>query len=220
MAEEFLPSVTFVAKQRIEFCPRINVANYISETFLIYIIISFSMENLYNLKGKTAWIAGGKRIGKKVAEVLAQHGANLILSYKNSKKEAEETEKSVKKYGIKTLVIQVDVSDKSSVINGINKIKKLFNKIDILVLMASIFEQKEFASLNEEDFRKNFDVHVLGTFLPIKYCLDLMPKGSHIITISESETASKKYINYIPYFVAKGGIYYLTKVLAFELGSR
>ena len=139
MADNFSPSVTFVAKQRIEFCPRINVANYISETFLIYIIISFSMENLYNLKGKTAWIAGGKRIGKKVAEVLAQHGANLILSYKNSKKEAEETKKSVKKYGIKTLVIQVDISDKSSVINGINKIKKLFNKIDILVLMASIF---------------------------------------------------------------------------------
>ncbi|MEK6984144.1 MAG: SDR family oxidoreductase [Nanoarchaeota archaeon] len=178
------------------------------------------MGPLFSLKNQTAWITGGKRIGKKVAEVLAENGANLVISYKDSRQEAEDTFKKVKKLGIKALLLEVDVSDKISVENALEKIKKTFKKIDVLVLLASIFEQKEFASLNEDDFRKNFDVHVLGTFLPIKCCLNLMPKGSHIITISESETASTKYVRYVPYFVAKGAILYLTKALASEFGSK
>ena len=53
------------------------------------------MNNLFNLKGKTAWITGGKRIGQRVAEVLAEHGANIIISYNRSRKEAEKTIKKI-----------------------------------------------------------------------------------------------------------------------------
>ena len=42
------------------------------------------MNPLFNLKGKTAWITGGKRVGIKVAETLAQHGADLVISYNKS----------------------------------------------------------------------------------------------------------------------------------------
>ena len=44
-----------------------------------------------NLDGKVAIITGGKRIGRVVAQALAARGANLVLSYRGSKKEADET---------------------------------------------------------------------------------------------------------------------------------
>jgi len=178
------------------------------------------MDNLYNLKGKTAWITGGKRIGQKVAEVLAQHGANLILSYMKSKKEAEEIIKKIKEFGIKTLPIRADVSSQKSVINTVEEIKKQFKKIDILVLMASVFEPIKLMSIKEEDFKKNFDAHVLGTFWPIQACLHLMPVGSHIITISDRTAISKPYAGYLPYVVTKGAVAHLTRALAVELAPK
>ncbi|MBI4452177.1 SDR family oxidoreductase [Candidatus Woesearchaeota archaeon] len=178
------------------------------------------MSSLFSLKGKTAWITGGKRIGQRVAEVLAEHGANIILSYNKSKKEAEETTKKIKKYKIKTLVLQADVSSRRDVIKAVNEIKKYFSKIDILVLMASVFGKMSLMEIKEEDFIKNFNVHVQGTFWPIRESVKIMPKGSRIITISDRTSIGNVYPNYLPYIVTKAAVASLTRALAVELGSR
>ncbi len=175
---------------------------------------------LYNLKGKTAWITGGKRIGQKVAELLAQHGANLVLIYNTSKKEVEETAKKIKKYKVKTLIIRADVSSRQDVLNAVNEIKKQFKSIDIMVLMASLFYKTKLESIKDEDLQKNFDVHVKGTFWPIQLSLGLMPKGSHIITISDRTSLGIAYSEYLPYIITKGTVMQMTKVLAVELGPR
>ena len=182
--------------------------------------LAIKMNSLYNLQGKTAWIMGGKRIGQKVAEVFAQHGANLILSYNASAKEAEETLKKVKKHGIRTMLLKADVSSRHDVINAVNEIKKQFKTIDILVLMASVFYKTKFESIKDEDLQKNFDVHVKGTFWPIQLGLDLMPKGSHIVTISDRTSLGIPYSEYLPYIITKGTVMQMTKVLAVELGLK
>ena len=178
------------------------------------------MNTLYNLKEKTAWITGGKRIGQKVAEVLAQHGANLILSYRNSKEESEITLKKVKNFGVKAMAIQADVSSRKSTIDAVKTIQKKFKQIDVLVLMASVFEPVELMSIKEEDLKKNFEAHVLGTFFPIQASLNLMPRGSHIITVADRTSIGKIYSGYLPYVVTKGCVAYLTKSLAVELAPK
>ena len=175
------------------------------------------MKGRLSLKGKTAWIAGGKRIGQRIAEILAQNGANIVLSYNRSKKEAEIAAEKCRQHSVKTLIIQCDVSSGNSVSNAVAQIKRDFKKIDILVLMASVFEKKDFKSLTEQDFKQNFDVHVIGTFLQIQSSLEIMPKGSHIITVSDKATVGKYYKGYLPYLLAKNAVNYLTKALAIEL---
>ena len=178
------------------------------------------MNNLFSLKGKTAWITGGKRVGQRVAEILAENGANLIISYNNSRKEAEDTAKKAGKYGVKTLIIKVDVSSRQNVRIAVNEIRKKFGKIDILVLMASIFEKIDLMSITEDDFKRNFDVHVGGTFWPIRESLNLMPKGSHVITVCDRTSIGNVYPNYLPYVVTKAAVASLTRDLAIELGSK
>ena len=178
------------------------------------------MYALYNLKSKTAWITGGKRIGQRVAEVLAEHGANIVISYNKSRKEAEETAKKIKKYQVKALLIQADVSSRQNVVEAVNQIKKHFNKIDILILMASVFEKVDLMSVTEQDFKKNLDVHVQGTFWPIRECLSMMPKGSHVITVSDRTSIGITYKEYLPYIVSKAAVAQMTRTLAVELGPR
>lgn len=178
------------------------------------------MVDLFNLKGKAVWVTGGKRIGQRVAEVLAQHGADIIISYNKSKNEAEEAQKKVKKFGVKAIILQCDVSSRQNVIKAVNEIKKHFKKIDVLVLMASIFEKADLMLIKENDFKRNFDVHVQGTFWPIRESLSIMPKGSHVITISDKTSIGNIYLNYLPYIVTKAAVASLTRALAVELGSK
>lgn len=190
------------------------------QKFLIVYSYLLLMGNLFNLKGKTAWITGGKRIGQKVAEVLAEHGANIVISYNKSKKEAEETANRIKKYKTKVLLIQANVSSRQNIVKAVNEIKKHFNKIDILVLMASIFEKTSLMSITEQDFKKNFDVHIYGTFWPIRECLKIMPKGSHVITVSDRTSIGIAYKEYLPYIVSKAAVAQMTRTLAVELGAK
>ncbi len=177
-------------------------------------------KDMKNLKGKVAWITGGKRIGKKVAEILAKNGVNIVLSYNKSKKDAEETRDNVENIGVKSEIIKCDVSCRDEIRDTVNLIKNKFGKLDILILMASDFEKVKLEDINEEVLQKNFDVHVKGSLFCILESLKIMPQSSHIITFSEKSTSTGVYREYLPYVLTKGSIEYMTKELAPELGKK
>lgn len=172
------------------------------------------------LKNKTVWITGGKRIGQSVAEELARLGANIIVSYRSSKDEAEELIEKAEKQGVETLLIQCDVSDRESVAEATEEIKKRFRSLDILVLMASIFKPVKLEEISDKDFQSNIDVHVKGTFWPIQLSLPLMKPGSHIITVSDRTAIGRAYPGYLSYVVTKGAVADMTMALAMELGPK
>jgi NAD(P)-dependent dehydrogenase (short-subunit alcohol dehydrogenase family) len=173
-----------------------------------------------DLKGKTVWITGGKRIGQSVAEELASLGANIVASYRSSKSEAEELVEKAKKHGVKTFVIQCDVSNRESVAAAVEQIKSGFGGLDVLILMASIFKPVKLEDIQEKDFDSNFSVHAKGTFWPVQMSLPLMKSGSHIITISDRTVLGKIYPGYLPYVITKGAVASMTRALAAELGPR
>lgn len=174
----------------------------------------------HSLKGKVVWITGGKRIGKEVAVALAELGADLVITYRSSEKEAREVAEKVKPLGSKSLIIQSDVSSRESVQKAVSQIKKEFGRLDILVLLASIFKPNKLEEVKEADWDINFSIHIKGTFWPIQLSLALMPPGSHIITISDRTAIGRPYTGYLPYIVTKGATAVMTKALSVELGPK
>ncbi len=181
-------------------------------------IMDFSKR--HSLKGKTVWITGGKRIGQEVAAVLAELGADLVLSYRNSEKEARETAEKIKKLGRKVLIVQCDMANRESVQEAVNQIKKKFNKLDTLILLASTFKPVNLEKIKEEDWDLNFASHVKGTFWPIQLCLSLMRPGSHIITVADRTSIGRIYPGYLPYVVTKSAVAAMTRALSLELGPK
>jgi 3-oxoacyl-[acyl-carrier protein] reductase len=173
-----------------------------------------------SMKDKIIWITGGKRIGQEIATKFSELGADLIISYRSSKKEALEIKEKVSKFGNKVFVIQVDVSDRVSVGEALEKIKKEFGKLDILVLLASIFKPVKLEDIDEKGWDSNFSAHVKGTFWPIQSSLNLMPPGSHIVTISDRTAVGRIYSGYLPYVVTKSAVAAMTRALAVELGPK
>ena len=174
----------------------------------------------HSLKGKVAWITGGKRIGQEVAAALAELGADLVLSFRSSKKEAEETAGKAKKLGREVLTVQCDAADRESVQKAVDGINRKFRKLDLLILLASVFKPASLGKIEEEDWNSNFAVHVKGSFWPIQTSLPLMKPGSRIVTISDRTAIGRAYPGYLPYVVTKSAVAAMTRALAVELGPR
>ena len=63
-----------------------------------------------DLKGKVVIVTGGKRIGRIVAQQVAARGADLVLSYRGSRQEAEDTVRDVEARGHRAIAVAADVS--------------------------------------------------------------------------------------------------------------
>ena len=174
------------------------------------------------LKDKVAIVTGGTRgIGRAIALKLADHGANIVINYRNSDKEAEELKNILEEKGVKVLVVKCDISNFEDSKNLMDKCKEVFGKIDILVNNAGITKDTLIMRMKEEDFDNVIDVNLKGTFNCAKHASAIMLKQrfGKIINMT-SVVGIAGNAGQVNYAASKAGVIGLTKSLAKELGSR
>lgn len=174
------------------------------------------------LKDKVAIVTGGTRgIGRAIALKLADKGANIVINYRNSDKEAEELKAILEEKGVKVLTVKCDISNFEDSKNLMNKCKEVFGKIDILVNNAGITKDTLIMRMKEEDFNSVIDVNLKGTFNCAKHASAIMLKQrfGKIINMT-SVVGIAGNAGQVNYAASKAGVIGLTKSLAKELGSR
>ena len=174
------------------------------------------------LKGKCAIITGASRgLGKAIALKLASLGANIVLNYRSSEKEAIEVENEIKGLGVEVLSVKGDISKLEEVLNLVSVAKERFGNIDIIVNNAGITKDTLLLRMKEEDFDSVIDVNLKGVFNCLKAITPIMVKQKHgkIINISSvvGLTGNAGQVNYA---ASKAGVIGMTKSLAREVGSR
>ncbi|MDU6260696.1 MAG: 3-oxoacyl-[acyl-carrier-protein] reductase [Clostridium perfringens] len=174
------------------------------------------------LKDKVAIVTGGTRgIGRAIALKLADHGANIVINYRNSDKEAEELKAILEEKGVKVLTVKCDISNFEDSKNLMDKCKEVFGKIDILVNNAGITKDTLIMRMKEEDFDNVIGVNLKGTFNCAKHASAIMLKQrfGKIINMT-SVVGIAGNAGQVNYAASKAGVIGLTKSLAKELGSR
>jgi 3-oxoacyl-[acyl-carrier protein] reductase len=174
------------------------------------------------LKGKSAIITGASRgLGKAIALKLASLGANIVLNYRSSEKEALEVENEIKEMGVEVLSVKGDISKLQEVENLVSVAKEKFGNIDIMINNAGITKDTLILRMKEEDFDSVIDVNLKGVFNCLKSITPIMVKQKHgkIINISSvvGITGNAGQVNYA---ASKAGVIGMTKSLAREVGSR
>ena len=154
------------------------------------------------------------------ARALAEQGVNIIASYRVSEKEAGRIVQSAKKLGVRAITVQADVSNRLDMEQALRQVLKKFPKIDILVNMASVFAPIRFEEVTEKDMEANVRAHLLGTLWPTQLIAPHMPRGSHIINITDRTAVGKVYKNYLPYVVTKKAVEGVTRASAVELAEK
>jgi NAD(P)-dependent dehydrogenase (short-subunit alcohol dehydrogenase family) len=175
---------------------------------------------LDKLRGRTAWITGGKRIGRTVARVLAEQGVNLVLSYRHSLQEASETAEAARACGIRAVTVQADVSSRASVERAVAEASHEFGNIDILINLASLYAPVETGAITERDWELNIGAHILGTFWPVQAIAPRMPRGSHIVNIADITAIGRPQKRNLPYVVTKAAVASMTAAMAADYGGQ
>ena len=174
------------------------------------------------LEGKTAIITGGSRgIGKGIALVFAQHGANIAFTYSSSVESANSFEKELSNYGVKVKSYQSNAADYKESQDLVENVLEDFGSIDVLVNNAGITKDNLLMRMGEEDFDKVIEVNLKSVFNMTKAVQRTMlkqRKGS-IINMS-SVVGVKGNAGQSNYAASKAGIIGFSKSIALELGSR
>ncbi len=175
-----------------------------------------------DLNGKVAIVTGGRRgIGRAIAEVLAQRGADIILG----DRQADEAEQAAKEIAAATgRRIQhcfVDVADFESARSMVECGLSDFGHIDILVNNAGITRDNLIMRMEESDWDDVIDVNLKGAWNCCKAIIRPMMKQRYgrIVNIS-SVSGLAGQAGQTNYSASKAGMIGLTKALAREVAPR
>lgn len=183
------------------------------------------------LAGKNALITGASSgIGQAIAIRLAQEGCNIAINYRKTVEEAETTEEialqkacgQVNDCGVKSLLIQGDVSKEEDILNMINTTIDQFGSLDILINNAGVQTESPSHEIEIDEFDRILSINLRGAFLcareAIKHFIARNQPGTIINISSVHEVIPRP--SYLTYSMSKGGTGNLTKTLALEYADR
>ncbi|ADV51404.1 3-oxoacyl-[acyl-carrier-protein] reductase [Cellulophaga sp. E16_2] len=175
------------------------------------------------LEGKNVIITGASRgIGTGIAQVFADHGANVAFTYSSSEAPALALEKELTAKGVKAKAYKSNAASFSDSEALVAKVLEDFGGvIDVLINNAGITKDNLLMRMSEDDFDKVIEINLKSVFNMTKAVQRTMlkqRKGS-IINMS-SVVGVKGNAGQTNYAASKAGMIGFTKSIALELGSR
>lgn len=177
--------------------------------------------NATSLSGKTALVTGGSRgIGRATAIALARAGAQVLVHYGNSEKEADAVVAEIRAAGGKADKVGANLREKDGPANLAAKVRAISgDRLDILVANAGVSKAASIEDTTVEDFDNLFAVNVRAPFFLVQQLLPVLGKGSSVVFIS-SLVARASAGTIFAYAATKGAIETLVKHFAAALGPR
>jgi len=174
------------------------------------------------LKGQTAFITGSAQgIGKAISQLLAQEGANIVVSDVNLESASATAQEIKSNFLVEAIAIKCNVAISAEVSEAFKKTIEQFGRIDILVNNAGITRDSLIMRMKDEDWDAVINVNLKGVFNGIKAVAPIMMKQKYgrIINIA-SIVGQMGNVGQANYSASKGGVIALTKTAARELASR
>ncbi|MFZ1768737.1 MAG: SDR family oxidoreductase [Caldilinea sp.] len=171
------------------------------------------------IKGKVALVTGGAvRVGRAIALMLAEAGANLVINYNSSSDAAAATVAAARACGVDALALQCNVADLAAVQRMRDAVIEQFGGVDIIVNNASDFGQIDIPTDDLDRWHRVTRVSIDGTFYVTNALLPSMQaRGGGVIVNVIDLSAWQPWRHFTAHAVGKAGMLALTRQLALEL---
>jgi NAD(P)-dependent dehydrogenase (short-subunit alcohol dehydrogenase family) len=177
------------------------------------------------LQGKAALLTGAaRRLGRASALALAQAGADIAVTYRESADEARRTVVDLAAFGVRAFAFYCDVTDEASVRSMMREAGRELGRIDILVNNAANYETAEFEKLTLRQWDAIFASNTRGPFLVTRAALPWMRRkrtGTASKTAIEAKIINmgslgglRPWATHAHYCSSKAALHMLTKVMA------
>ena len=176
--------------------------------------------SLFDLTGKVAVITGStKGIGKAIAEEMAAHGAEVVITSRKGDV-CDEVAQSIRDKGGKAVAIPCNISHKDQMEALVAETLKLCDKIDILVCNAAANPHYgPSMTIPDEAFEKVLDVNIKSNhWLVQKVAPDMVERKDGAIIIVSSIGGYRGSATLGAYCISKAADMQMVRNLAAELG--
>jgi len=179
-----------------------------------------------SLAGKVVIVTGAARgIGEAIARAFGQMRCNVVIADRmkrpDGQKRCDALAEYIREAGGQSLVIRLDVSDRTQVEKMLDLTRERFGRVDVFVNNAAIMKGGSLISMDEKNLQEHFDVNVRGAF----NCCQLVAKqminqgdGGKIIIVSSIDGLEAEE-GIIAYSSSKASLIMMTKCMAIELAN-
>lgn len=175
---------------------------------------------------RIALITGSSRgLGRSMALHLAEHGIDVVVTYRSGASEASAVVAELESRGRKAVALPLDVADHASFPAFAKalraKLREVWDRdqLDFLVNNAGVGLHAPFAETTREQFDLLMNVHLKGPFFLTQELLPLLADGGRILNVTTGLDRFT-FAGASAYASMKGGLEVLTRYLAKELGPR
>ena len=174
------------------------------------------------LEGKVALVTGATRgIGKAIALMFAQQGADVAFTFRSSAAAAEQITQELESYGVKAKAFASDAASFEDAHQVVKQVVAEFGRVDVLVNNAGITKDGLMMRMSEQQWDDVINNNLKSAFNFTHAVTPIMAKqrGGSIINMSSVVGVSGN-AGQCNYSASKAGMIGLTKSIAKEMGPR
>ena len=167
------------------------------------------------LRGKAVLITGGaKRLGRFSALALAELGADVVITFLHSAKEAQHTVIDLAGLGVRAFAVQCDITQEKSVKNAVREAARDLGGIDILINNAANYETVPFDQITVKQWDAIFASNTRGPYLVTREALPWLRERRGRIINMGSLGGLLPWPTHAHYCSSKAALHMLTRVMA------
>jgi 3-oxoacyl-[acyl-carrier protein] reductase len=165
----------------------------------------------------SALITGSaKGIGKAILLALAKQGYDVAVHYRSSQTQAQTVANEATSFGVKTVILQADVTKPNEAKNLVQQTHDAFGRLDVLVNNVGNYHKGPLEELANEQWHEMFNSNLNAVFYTCQTAVPLMRQnGGRIVNIgfagAENLIARPRSVAYV---IAKTGVILYSKALA------
>lgn len=171
---------------------------------------------------RTALVTGGaRRIGRAIAESLAEDGFAVVIHCHDSRAEADSIASQIRNRGGRAAVAVADLSVETDVETLLPRASTAFGAIGLLVNNASVFERDDLASATRASWDRHMEPNLRAPFvLSQSFARQLPPDAEGLIVNLIDERVWNLTPHFMSYTISKAALWTLTRTLALALAPR
>jgi 3-oxoacyl-[acyl-carrier protein] reductase len=173
---------------------------------------------MIDLSGKRLFVTGGSRgVGRAVALLFAQAGADVALSYHTRLDAARSVASEVEALGRRAVVVGGDHADPPAVRAMLDTIGDAFGGLDCFVANAGVWPEPDvpLSAMDDARWGHTLRANLDSVFVTTRAALGALSPGGSIVLVS-STAAQRGEAFHADYAATKGALVSLTKSLAQE----
>jgi pteridine reductase len=165
---------------------------------------------------------GARRVGRAIAETFARAGCDVLITFRNSEKEADEAIASLRRHGVSAGAFRVDLGELDHLNRWTARLTEHLPRLDYLIHNASIYDRSPGDESIVAEAMRHYRINALAPLLLSARLAPLLARstvrgGGAVIAMADIHAMGRPRRDFAAYSMSKAALAEMVHSLARDL---